>query len=159
MNLDTILIALQAFQVAFLWLHDWLPLGRLNDIVAVRRADTLSRRIRITLIQSAPYTIGLLYTIRSAGRPFPHWLYIYLWISYGLLFLGELEAWWIPYFFRVEPERAERYQALFGNTHAFLPKRNGIVPNTLHVLLHLTTAATLLILAIFATLSTISLQM
>jgi excisionase family DNA binding protein len=45
----------------------------------------------------------------------------WLWISYGLLFIGELTAWWIPYLFHSQPERAARYQAMFGATHAFLP--------------------------------------
>jgi hypothetical protein len=36
---------------------------------------------------------------------------------------------------------------MFGNTHAFLPERNGIRPNTLHILLHACTAATLVLLA------------
>jgi len=35
---------------------------------------------------------------------------------------------------------------MFGNTHSFLPKRNGMVPNTAHILLHLSTASTLLVL-------------
>jgi hypothetical protein len=35
---------------------------------------------------------------------------------------------------------------MFGNTHSFLPVRNGIVPNTAHILLHVATAATLMIL-------------
>ena len=43
--------------------------------------------------------------------------------------------------------RAARYRALFGGTHAFLPGRNGIVPNTLHVALHAATLATLPALA------------
>lgn len=38
---------------------------------------------------------------------------------------------------------------LCGNVHAFLPVRNGMVPNTLHVLLHLSTAATLILLFVF----------
>jgi hypothetical protein len=48
-------------------------------------------------------------------------------------------------FFRPEPERAARYQIMFGKTHSFLP-RNGMVPNTAHILLHLATAATLIVL-------------
>jgi hypothetical protein len=36
-------------------------------------------------------------------------------------------------------ERAARYQAKFGRTHAFLPARDGIRPNTLHVILHVAT--------------------
>ncbi|HTQ12881.1 MAG TPA: hypothetical protein VMH86_03320 [Rhizomicrobium sp.] len=144
--LEPALIGLQAFQVAFLWLHDWLPLGRLNDVGAVRRQDPLPRLVFVTLVQSVPYTIGLYYSVRHFGGARPMWLVWWLWISYGLLFLGELRAWWVPYLFRPEPARAARYQAMFGDTAAFLPMHNGIVPNTLHVLLHLATAATLAVL-------------
>ena len=59
------------------------------------------------------------------------------------MFAGELRAWWIPYLVTNEPVRAERYRKMFANTHSFLPPRNGIVPNTLHVILH---AATLVML-------------
>lgn len=66
--------------------------------------------------------------------------------------MGELQAWWIPYFFRSDPARAARYQTMFGNTHAFLPERNGIRPNTLHIILHVATLATLAVLAVIAVL-------
>ena len=36
---------------------------------------------------------------------------------------------------------------MFGGTHAFLPERNGVRPNTLHVVLHGCTAATLAVMA------------
>ena len=144
--LEGFLIALQAFQVLFLWTHDWIPLGRLNDVSAVRSQDTLRRLILVTLIQSVPYTIGLVFSVRSFGRPYPDWLDWWLWISYGSLFLGQFRAWWLPYLFRPEPQRAARFQIMFGRTHSFLPLRNGIVPNTAHILLHLATAATLVTL-------------
>jgi hypothetical protein len=35
---------------------------------------------------------------------------------------------------------------MFGATHAFLPERNGVRPNTLHVILHLMTLTTLVVL-------------
>jgi hypothetical protein len=143
---ELILLALQAFQVIFLWIHDWIPLGRLNDVAAVRSQDTLRRLALVTLVQSVPYSIGLFFSARFLGRPYPHWLDIWLWISYGLLFVGQMRAWWIPYLLRPEPERAVRFQIMFGNTHSFLPQRNGLVPNTAHILLHLATAATLLVL-------------
>jgi hypothetical protein len=145
-TLEQLLLALQAFQVLFLWVHDWIPLGRLNDVAAVRTADTLPRLVVITLAQSVPFTIGLFFSARYFGQPYPHWLSMWLWISYGMLFVGQLRAWWVPYLLKPEPKRAERYQRMFGNTHSFLPKRNGIVPNTAHILLHLATAATLLVL-------------
>ena len=144
--LELALLTLQAFQVVFLWIHDWVPLGCLNDVAAVRKQDTLLRLAIVTLVQSVPYTVGLFFSARYFGRPYPDWLDIWLWISYGILFVGQLRAWWIPYFLRVEPERAERFQRMFGNTHSFLPEHNGIVPNTAHILLHLTTSATLLLL-------------
>ena len=142
-----LLLALQAFQVAFLWLHDWLPLPPLNDVAAVRAADTRSRLITTTLIQSLPFTWLLYETMNSLGRPFSASLTMWLWIGYGLLLLGQLRAWWVPYLLVPDAKRAARYDVMFGRTHAFLPRRNGIVPNTLHVLLHLVTFSTLLVLA------------
>jgi hypothetical protein len=140
------LLALQLFHVLFLWLHDWMPLGRLNDIVAIRQVQTRMQMVVTTLVQSIPYTLGLLFTALHAGNRLPGWVSSWLWISYGLLFLGELRAWWVPYLFRADPARAARYQRMFGHTHAFLPKRHGMVPNTLHVVLHVATVATLVVL-------------
>lgn len=143
---EMILLALQAFQVLFLWIHDWIPLGRLNDVAAVRSVDTRSRLVVVTLIQSVPFTLGLLFCLRSFGHAFPHWLYMWLWISYSALFVGQIRAWWIPYLLHAEPERAARYQIMFAKTHTFLPVRHGLVPNTAHIMLHLATLATLLVL-------------
>ena len=144
---QTLLILLQALQVAFLWLHDRLPLGGLNNITAIRAQNTRRDLVITTIVQSLPFTIGLVASLAHLRTPFPPWLWNWLWISYGILFAGELRAWWIPYLLRPEPARAARYEAMFGGTHAFLPRRNGIVPNTLHTLLHAATLATLLVLA------------
>lgn len=143
-----VLLALQAFQVAFLWLHDLVPLGRLNDVAAVRRHNPGRSLLVTTLVQSVPWSIGLLGTLLCLGGPMPVWLRTWLWISYGLLFLGELQAWWIPYLLVPDPVRAERYRAMFGATHALLPERHGIRPNTLHAILHAATLLTLVTLAI-----------
>ncbi len=140
------MLALQAFQVVFLWIHDWIPVGRLNDVVAVRSQDTLQRLVVVTIVQSLPYSIGLFFSARYFGRIYPDWLDMWLWISYGILFVGQIRAWWVPYLLRAEPERAARFQVMFGDTHSFLPQRNGLVPNTAHMMLHLATAATLLVL-------------
>ena len=53
-NVEISFLGLQVFQVLFLWLHDWVPLGRLNDVAAVRTQDTTLRLIIVTLIQSVP---------------------------------------------------------------------------------------------------------
>jgi hypothetical protein len=147
----TLLVALQAIQVAILWLHDWAPVPPLNDVAAVRAADSTTRLIVVTLVQSVPYSIGLAFSLAALPRGvLPGWLFDWLCISYGLLFLGELRAWWVPYLVRPEPARAARYRAMFGATHAFLPERNGLKPNTLHVVLHSCTAATLVVLALLS---------
>jgi hypothetical protein len=141
------LLALQCFHVLFLALHDWIPLGALNDVKAVRAANPGRKLLAATLISAAPFAIGLAASAIYVGRAYPAWLFWWLWISYGFLFVGELTAWWIPYLFHREPERTARYQVMFGATHAFLPERNGIRLNTLHVILHTVTLSTLVVLA------------
>lgn len=128
-------------------LHDWIPLGKLNDPKAVRATISERKLLAVTLISTTPFAIGLAASAVYLGRPYPRWLLLWIGISYAILFVGELEAWWIPYFFRAQPERAARYQAMFGGTHVFLPMHNGIRPNTLHVILHAGTLAILMVLA------------
>jgi len=142
-----LLIALQATHVAFLWLHDWAPIPPLNDVKAARTADSTAHLARTTLLQSVPYTVGLIFSLIELHAGFQTWLWCWLWISYVALFMGELRAWWIPYLLKAEPTRAVRYRTLFGATHSFLPERNGMKPNTLHIVLHVITAATLIVLA------------
>jgi len=94
LHIEIVLTVLQAFQVLFLWLHDWVPLGRLNDVKAVRSQDSAFRLAVVTLIQSVPFTIGLLFSLSYFGRLYPRWLYLWLWISYSAIFLGQIRAWW-----------------------------------------------------------------
>jgi len=145
-GLEITLLALQAFQVAFLWLHDWIPLGRLNDVAAVQSQDSRARLVMVTILSSVPFTFALAFSVWRFGQPLPLWLYTFLWVIYTGLLLGQLRAWWMPYLFAPDARRVTRYRAMFANTHAFLPSRNGLVPNTLHVILHVTTAATLVVL-------------
>ena len=142
------LILLQALQVAFLWTHDWIPLGRFNDVAAVRRADTTARLVTITLIQSLPFTVLLALSLAQAREPWPHGLTLALWIAYSILMAGELRGWWWPYLVQADPARAARFRGMFGRTHAFLPVRNGFAPNTAHAALHACTALTLVALAL-----------
>ncbi len=141
------LLALQLFQVLFLGLHDWVPLGSFNDLRAVQAADPRAKLIRVTLISTLPYAFGLAASLRCASG-FPGWLIWWLWITYALLFLGQLRAWWLPYLVTPDPARAARYRTMFGRTNSFLPERNGITPNTLHIVLHIATLATLILLAL-----------
>jgi hypothetical protein len=142
------LFVLQTFHVLFLSLHDWIPLGNLNDLKAVRATIPGRKLLAATLISTAPFAFGLAASTVYLAKPYPSWLLNWLGISYAILFLGELQAWWIPYLFLPKPARAARYQAMFGGTHAFLPVHNAIRPNTLHVILHIGTLAILFVLAV-----------
>ena len=141
------LLALQTFTVLFLALHDWIPLGTLNNLAGVHAADSGAKLLTTTLLSAAPYAFGLAASIIYFHNPYPDWLFWWLWVSYDVLFFGQLRAWWIPYLLRPDPVRAARYQQMFGGTHAFLSERNDIRPNTLHILLHASTAALLIVLA------------
>ena len=99
-----------------------------------------------TLVSSLLPSIGLVLCLVRWESGWPLWLYIYLVVAYGFLFVGELEAWWIPYLLRPQPERAASYQAIYGNTSAFLTPRHGIRINSLHFALHSATLASLLVL-------------
>jgi hypothetical protein len=143
---DTTFLALQTWVVVFLLFHDWIPLGHLNNLAAIRSQDTLLRRIFVTLLAAAPAAVGLLFSARHFGLSYPDWLEMLLWITYSVFVIGMLRAWWIPYLFLPDPERAARYQSIFAGTHSFLPRRNGMAPNTLHTLFHLVTLSTLVAL-------------
>jgi hypothetical protein len=143
---ETTFLALQAYVVVFLLFHDWIPLGRLNNLAAIRSQDALLHRVFVTLLPGVPAAIGLFFSAQHLGRPYPDWLEMLLWITYSVLILGMLRAWWIPYLLLPDAERAARYQIIFAGTHSFLPRRNGMAPDTLHTLLHLVTLATLVAL-------------
>lgn len=137
--------------VVFIALHDWLPLGRLNNLTGIRAVDTRLRRIVTTALSTLPFGIGLAGSVYYSGGRFPSWLFWLLAISYGLGLYGMLRAWYLPYLVYHDSARARRYQERFANTHALLPMRHGIRPDTLHVSFHVVlvlTAALLFILAI-----------
>ncbi|HEY6577927.1 MAG TPA: hypothetical protein VIY09_01265 [Rhizomicrobium sp.] len=138
----------QLLVVLFIALHDWIPLGKLNNLAGVRAADTTGKLVVVTLLSTLPFAVGFVASACYASARFPGWLFWWLWISYGVGLYGMLRAWWIPYLLVADPVRAARYQGRFAQTHAFLPIRNGIRPDTLHVCFHAIYLATLLLLGV-----------
>ncbi len=136
--------------VLFIAVHDWIPLGKLNNLEGIRSADTMPRLLRVTAISVLPFAIGLAGSIYYAGSGFPAWLLYVLWISYVAGLYGMLRAWWIPYLLVADSERIARYQVRFAHTDAFLPLRNGIRPDTLHVSFHVVLLATLVLLGVWS---------
>jgi hypothetical protein len=147
-GLVTAFLGCQLFVVLFIALHDWLPLGRLNNLAGIRAVDTTRHLVVVTVLSTLPFAIGLAASVYYARTGFPMWVMVWLWISYGTGAYGMLRAWWIPYLLIRDPVRAARYQQRFANTHAFLPARNGIRPDTLHVCFHVVLVVLIILLCI-----------
>jgi hypothetical protein len=145
------LLVLQCFVVLFVALHNWIPLGALNNVKGVRFAFPTGKLFVTTLINFAPVAIGLAATAFYFGRTYPGWVFWWLWITYGLACYGSLKAWWLPYLFRRDPALVARYRTMYSETHSFLPEHNGIRPNTLHVLFDIVTLAILIDLTVLTT--------
>jgi hypothetical protein len=132
----------------FIALHDWLPLGSLNNLAGIRAVDSTRRRLVTTVVSVLPFAVGLAGSLYYSEGRFPEWLIWLLAVTYGLGLYGMLRAWYLPYFVYRDTARAERYHVRFANTHAFLPMRNGIRPDTLHVGFHAVLIATAVLLCV-----------
>ena len=141
------LVICQAVVVIFLALHDWVPLGRLNNIAGLRAVDSTNRLALATALSTLPFAAVLVASTLFASVRYPNWLLWWLWGTYLACAYGILQAWWIPYLGTIDPDRARRYRIRFAGTHGFLPVRNGFRPDTLHVAFHSLVVATLVILA------------
>jgi hypothetical protein len=142
------LIALQCFVVLFVALHNWIPLGALNNVRAVRVVFPTGKLFGTTLTNFVPFAVGLAATIFFNGRPYPGWVYWWLWITYRLACYGSFKAWWMLYLLRPDPALVARYRIMYNRTHSFLPEHNGIRPDTLHVLFDVVTIAILINLVV-----------
>ncbi len=134
--------------LVFNLIHDWVPLGSLNDLEGIRSQHTIDELVTITITNTVSILIVLTLALWFAGKRYPLWARIWIVVHLACVLIGVLNAWWIPYFTGADAEFVAKYQAMFGNTHAFLPEMNGIVPNTLHVLFH-ATLVFVLILSIY----------
>ena len=134
--------------VLFMLIHDWVPLGPLNDVEGVKLENSTSGLVRTTIINTLSILIVVIIAMIFIGKRYPIWARIWLVIHLGSITAGAIMAWWIPYFFGADQETSKRYEVMFGNTHSFLPEINNITPNTIHVLFHLILLVTW-ILAIF----------
>jgi hypothetical protein len=146
-----VLVGLQCFVVLFVALHNWIPLGALNNVKGVRIAFPTGKLLWTTLLNLTPVAIGLGATVYYSGRVFPGWLIWFLWITYLLACYGSFRAWWMPYLFRRDPALVERYQTMYAGNYSFLPERNGIRLDPLHVLFDIVTIAILIDLAVLTT--------
>jgi hypothetical protein len=138
----------QLMVVVFIAFHDWLPLGALNNLSAIHATDSRFKLLLTTVLSTLPFAVGLAATAYHLHSSFPMWLGDFLWVTYLAALYGMLRAWWIPYLLKPDPVRAARYQVRFANTAAFLPERNGIRPDTLHVCFHVILVGTFVLLCV-----------
>lgn len=131
----------------FMVVQDWVPLGTLNNVQAISLNRSKSELVTVTIIGVVQILILIALILVFVGKRQPLWVKFWLIIHPTFIFAGALLDWWIPYLFGYgAEEKSTRYIEMFGNTHSFLPLRNGIVPNTLHILFH-----TILLICIFLT--------
>ena len=142
------LVICQALVVTFLALHDWVPLGKLNNVAGPVAVDSPGRLALSTAVSTLPFAAVLIVSAVFVSVAYPKWLLWWLWGTYLACCYGILRAWWIPYLGTPDPQRAKRYSIRFAGTHSFLPVRNGMRPDTLHVAFHSLVATTLALLAI-----------
>jgi hypothetical protein len=118
--------------------HDWISVPPLNDIPALKKHDTLFYRLLGSAINGTVVLVPLLLTlIFHQGKSIALYANITIVIIYAILTVGTILSWWVPYFFGSSQKLKQAFSK-FKKTHHFLPARKDhIVPNTLHVILHL----------------------
>lgn len=135
----TFFIAIQTSLFFFMILHDWVDLPPFTDLKALKKAHSFKLRLLGSVVNGGLVIIPLVITLVYSHSVLPLWARLVFVGTYGLITWGTLTAWWIPYFggpYLLKGNKAgfEEYR----NTHSFLPPRgNNVVPNTLHVILHL----------------------
>ena len=133
----SIFLFLQCILFVFMFLHDWVDIFPLNDIKALRNNHSYKILIIQTIINVLVILYPLLLTYIYADYGYPYWVTIAFVCCYGFLTLGTIMTWWVPYLFG----SSIQYKAGFveyKNTHHCLPARgDNVIPNTLHVVLHI----------------------
>lgn len=135
-NIIICFIILQIILFFFMTFHDWVHLPPLTDIRALEKHSSKQGRVINSIIFALIVLIPLSLTWFYEPN-FPQWTLITIVSFYGLLSLGTILSWWVPYFFGSSQAHKQGF-AEYKNTHHFLPARgDNVVPNTFHVILHL----------------------
>jgi hypothetical protein len=147
--MNTLFLGLLVWHVLFLSLHDWIPLGRLTDLPALRSQRSRKERILASLLMGA--ISGLALYLNWAHSPSPsRGILLFTLILYLFFLAGAIQAWWLPYLFGIgaSEKLISEYQVMFGNTCTWLPIRNGITVNAIHIVWHVTALLTVVLAAI-----------
>lgn len=132
-------LIIQCILFLFMALHDWIDIPPFTNLTTLKKAHSFRFRLIGSLINSTLVLIPIIVTLIYMSSTLPLWARLFFVSIYGLITFGTITAWWIPYFgggYLIHGNKAgfEEYR----NTHSFLPVRgDNVVPNTLHVILHI----------------------
>lgn len=136
MTIISLFLLLQVMLLLFMTLHDWIHLPPLTDIRAIEKYSTKRGRLINSSIFFFLVFIPLFLTWYYAPC-FPFWVLFSIVNFYGWLSLGTILSWWIPYLFGGYTNNHKQSFVEYEQTHHFLPSiRDHVIPNTLHVILH-----------------------
>ncbi len=135
MNIIPVFIILQIILLFFMTFHDWIHVPPLTDIRELEKHNSKKGRLINSwiffVIVCIPLVLTWIYQYAFQG-----WVLITIVNFYGLLSIGTIFSWWIPYFFGSSIAHKTAF-AEYRTTHRFLPARgDNIIPNTFHVILH-----------------------
>ena len=137
MSLIMLFIILQSILLLFMLLHDLIKVPPFNDIDALRATDSTSWLIFSTIVNSFCVAIPLYLTLQLFFQSAFSCARLIIVCFYALLTFGTICSWWMPYILGSSASHKMHFHK-FKNTHHFLPARgNNVVPNSLHVVLHL----------------------
>jgi hypothetical protein len=117
-------------------LDDWIPMYPLNDLNSLHSSHNKIGILISTIINSLfvaiPLGLSVWYGVSAPLNIKKSIMYFYLGVS-----LGVIISWWVPYFVGSWPAHKKKFE-IFKKTHQLLPPRgDNVVPNTLHILLHI----------------------
>jgi hypothetical protein len=132
-------LVLQFILFLFMAFHDWIDIPPFTNLAALKKAHSFKFRLIGSIVNAILIIIPIIITFLYLTSPLPLWALLIFTMIYGFLTIGTITAWWIPYFggrYWIHGNKAgfEEYR----DTHSFLlPSGNNVVPNTLHVILHI----------------------
>lgn len=118
--------------------HDWISVKPFNNIQALKAADSNAWRLFGSCLNGFFVLIPLMLTLKYFdGATIPLSAALTIFSFYFFISIGTILSWWLPYFFGSSNKHKANFKK-FADTHHFLPPRGDhVVPNTLHVILHL----------------------
>jgi hypothetical protein len=130
------LIVATAIYLGYVLVHDWVPLGRLNDMER-QREQPLRTRLLVEVGNVLPILALLIVAIVFPTGPLPWGAALYAGLYIVVFAVLAWLSWYGPYFFGTTSERETAAAYEYGRTVQILPARGTHVrPNLMHVGLH-----------------------